>query len=179
MSPRPFPTEEFSAVCDSREAAHRAAEQAYAHAQAMLANGERPRIVCTLAVEPVSIRLRRFFHGVVLKQVSEQARVMGDRFTIDVWKEHVRRLFVGDHGFRWETMRLPGTKHATPRRVRISTEELGNREYAKLVDEVIQYATVELGVEFIFTHEDQVLLTRKPTRREHADDRRSAADDGA
>lgn len=166
MSPRPLPIEEFSAICRTDEDARIACRRVFDKALLDIANGERVRISCGPAVEPVSIRLRRFLHGVVLKQISEQAQVDGVRFTIDVWKEHLRRLFVGDHGFRWETMRLPGAKQATPRRVRISTEELGNREYAKLVDDVIQYATVELGVEFIFTHEDQVLLTRKPTRRE-------------
>lgn len=157
---------EFSAVCFTREDAHQASIRAYSHAQALLADGEQVLIECRPATQPVKVQQRRFLHGPVLGQISEQARVHGERFVIDVWKEHFRRMFVGDHGWRWESpMKLPGQKRATPRRIRASTEELGVRDYAKLIDQIIDYAAHELGVVFQFTHEEQALLSHKPTRR--------------
>lgn len=157
--------EEIAFVCFDPESAHAAAVKVYSHAKAEFENGTGSvRISCGPSVEPVSIRQRRFLHGVVLRQVSEQAKVDGVRFTVDIWKEYFRRKFVGDHGFRWESMRLPGQKHATPRRVRISTEELGPREYGKFIDQIVQDAALELGVEFVFTTEEQTLLPHKPKK---------------
>ena len=163
-------SDSYSAVCFTREDAHVAVTRAYAHAQAMFANGEPTVLIeCKPGVEAVSVKQRRFFHGPVLGQISEQAKVDGVRFTLDIWKEFFRRKFVGDHGFRWETQRLPGDKHARPRRIRISTEELGVRDYAKFCDEVIQYGAEELGVSFVFTNEEQALLRHKP-RAKHGDE---------
>lgn len=156
--------DEFSEVAMTREAAHAACNRAYQHAQAMLANNESVRISCGPAVEPVGIQQRRFLHGVVLKQISEQAKVDGVRFSIDIWKEHYRKRFVGAGGFRWEAVRgivigedgqAHAAKHATPRRVRMSTEELGTKAYAKFIEQVIDHATVELAVVFDIDEADQ------------------------
>ena len=172
--------ESFSAIAASREQAHEAATRAYEHAQAMIERGEPALISCGPAVEPVSIRQRRFLHGVVLRQISEQAQLHGVRFTVDIWKEHFRQRFVGDGGFRWESMRVPRwdpdlgqlilPKHATPRRVRISSEELGQREYARWTNEIIDHAVVELGVEFHFTTEERELIARRPQPKEERAD---------
>ncbi|MEO6710805.1 MAG: hypothetical protein ABI054_06075 [Planctomycetota bacterium] len=166
--------ETFSAIAQTREEAHAATLRAYSHAKAMLDNGEMVLITCGPSVLPVSVQQRRFLHGVVLKQISEGARVDGQRYTIDVWKEHYRTRFVGDGGFRWESTRVPkwdaqaGTyvvpKRATPRRVRISTEELGVRDYAKWTNEIIDHAVLELSVEFHFTNEERELIAKKPKR---------------
>lgn len=172
-------SDDFAEVCMTREQAHAACLRAYAAAQALLANGENALIECKSAVEPVSVRQRRFFHGAILRAISEQARVAGQRYTIETWKEHYRARFVGDGGFRWETTLIPkwdakaGTfvvpKRATPRRVRVSTEELGVRDYSRLIDTVIDHAITELGVAFEFTNEEQGLLRHKPKKDEHDD----------
>ena len=136
----------------------------------MLANGETPLISCGPSIEPVGVKQRRFLHGPTLGQISDQARVNGQRYTTDTWKEHFRRLFLGDGGFRWEVMRLPGAKRSTPRRIAISTEELGVRAYAEFTNKVIDYAALELGVAFIFTNEEQSLLRHKPKGKASGND---------
>jgi hypothetical protein len=154
--------DEFRAVVFSPEEAHAAVTRGYAHAKALLANGENVLVTVSRALEPISIKQRRFLHGPLLGQISEQARVAGQRFTVDTWKEFFRRLFLGTNGARFEMQRLPGQKKATPRRIQISTETLGVRAYAELIDRVIEYAVTELNVEFAFSNEDRALLRRRP-----------------
>ena len=156
----------YSVVIVTRDSARERFKAAMNHAAAMLDNGENVLLSVGPALEPIGKKQRRFLHGPVLSQISQQAKVAGDRFTVDIWKEHFRRLFVGANGFRWESIKLPGAKHATPRRIRISTEELGVRAYAEFIEKVIQYAVTELGVEFLFTSEERELIARKPNTAE-------------
>lgn len=118
-------------------------------AKCLLDNGEQVLLTVGVAIEPVGIQQRKFFHGPVLTQISEQVRVRGERFTTDVWKEHLKNLIL-EREPKYEMRKLPGAKRATPRRVRRSTEELGVRAYAKFIDEVIDYAVLEWGVVFRF-----------------------------
>lgn len=156
----------FSAVVTTREEAREPFKRAMNHAAAMLDNGENVLVSVGPALEPIGVQQRKFLHGAVLKQISEQVSLGGQRYTIDVWKEHYRRRFLGDGGFRWVSMQLPGAKKATPRRVAIRTEELGVRAYSKFTNEVIDDAIAELNVTFVFTSEERELVARKPTHQE-------------
>ncbi len=92
-----------------------------------------------------SARQRRFLHGPVLGQISEQAKSDGQRYVLKVWKEYFRRKYLGD---RWESYRLPGAKRATPHRTRVSTEDLTVKQYSDYIDRVIAHAATDLGVAF-------------------------------
>jgi hypothetical protein len=168
--------DEFRTVVHSKEAAHDAITRGYAHAKAMVANGEAVLIVIGPALEPISIKQRKFLHGPVLGQISEQVRVNGERYTIEVWKEYFRKLFLPDlyemrRSPRWDKTlaRLVQPKRATPVRVRQSTEDLGVRAYAEFTNKVIDHAVVEFSVSFVFTVEDQEMRTAKPRAKAKAD----------
>ena len=88
---------------------------------------------------------RRFLHGPVLGQIVEQAKADGQRFVMAVWKEYYRAKFLG---FRWEHYKLPGQKKATPRKVRVSTEDLSVKQYSEYIDKVLADAATEFGVVF-------------------------------
>jgi hypothetical protein len=90
-------------------------------------------------------RQRKFYHGVVLKTIAEQAVVNGQRFPLPVWKEHFREEHLG-YVVKSFTNPLTGKKHR--RKVRLSTEDLGVRKYAELIEKVMAFAATELGVEF-------------------------------
>lgn len=93
-----------------------------------------------------SIQQRRYFHGVVLKEISEQVRDLdGNRHDLKVWKEYMREKFLGS---TWKLSRDPLTGKKKRRKVRVSTEDLGLRAYSKLIDEVTAYAATDLGVAF-------------------------------
>jgi hypothetical protein len=105
----------------------------------------RLRLVLGFDRDDKSAKQRRFLHGPVLGQISEQAVVAGVRYAMPVWKEHLREKFLG---FTWECVRRPGQKRATPRKVRISTESLSVKQYSEYIDKVLAYAATDLGVAF-------------------------------
>lgn len=159
-------------VCSTKEQAHAAAVQGYAHAQALLANGERVRITVAPDHDDITVKQRRFLHGPVLRQISEQVRVDGVRYTAEVWKEHLRRLFLPD---RWEMRKVPRwdaekgmlvpAKRATPHRVRVSTEDLSIKQYSEYIDRVLAHAATEWGVQFRFETDEREAVRYVPKRR--------------
>lgn len=146
----------FAATQDARLHVMR---QANAQAAALVAQaladdapGRRIRVVIGVDHEDKTVKQRGFYHAAVLPQISEQATVGGLLYTAKIWKEFFHRLYIGH---RWESIRLPGQKRATPRRVRISSEDLSIKQYSELLDKVIAYAVTELGVSFRFIAEER------------------------
>lgn len=90
-------------------------------------------------------RQRRYYHGVVLKTIADQAHPNGAQFPLAVWKEHFRKEYLGH---KTVTAINPLTGKKSRRRVRISTEDLGVRAYSQLIDRVSAFAATELGVTF-------------------------------
>lgn len=88
---------------------------------------------------------RRYYHGVVLTEVAEQAKANGEKFPMPVWKEHFRKTYLGN---KRKTFINPLTGKKQSRQVRISTEDLGVKAYSKLIEQVTAFAATELGVMF-------------------------------
>jgi hypothetical protein len=88
---------------------------------------------------------RRKYHGHILTQIAEQACVNGQKFPMLVWKEHFRAEYLG---FKTVSTMNPLTGKKSRRRVRISTEDLGVKAYAKLIEQVTAFAVTDLGVVF-------------------------------
>lgn len=152
----------FTTVLTSRDGARETFVRAMNHAAAMLDNGESVLLSVGPALEPVGVQQRRFLHGPVLTQISEQVRVFGERFVTAIWKEFYRKLFLPD---AWEVRKLPGQKRATPVRVRQSTEDLGIKRYSELIDKVIAHAATEFGVEFRFESDERESVKYRPPAR--------------
>jgi hypothetical protein len=112
--------------------------------------------------EPVSVKQRRFLHGPVLGQIAERAVVNGQQFSAATWKEHFRRLFLGD---RWVSMRLPGAKRATPQRQRVSSEDLTVKQYSEFIERILAYAVTELGIEFDLDQRERDEARYQPPKR--------------
>lgn len=165
-------TERQTRVVETREQAHAAAMQVYAVAKMLIQDGKRAQISVSEDCDPISIKQRRFLHGPVLTQISEQVRVEGERFVMQVWKEFFRKLFLPD---RYEMRRVPvydkkqcrlvHPKRATPYRVRSSTEDLNVKSYSGYIDKVIQHATFEWNVVFDFDQQEREAVRYvKPVR---------------
>jgi hypothetical protein len=136
------------------------------HAKQMLAAGEMVVLSVEVAKKPIEVWQRKFFHGPVLTQISEQVSVNNQKWVPKAWKEYYRQMFLPD---TWVMMQLPGQKKATPRRVRHSTEELGPKGYSEYTERVIAHASTEFGVEFHFDPDEResaryVAPARKPKR---------------
>lgn len=156
--------DEYRATLRTAEGAREHFINAMNLARTMLDNGEQVLLSVTVALEPVGVQQRKFLHGPVLTQISEQVRVAGERFTTDIWKEYFRRLIL-EREPEYEMVKLPGAKRATPRRVRKSTEKLGVREYAKFIDEVIDTAVAEFNVAFRFEMNEREAMRYVDPRR--------------
>lgn len=163
-------SDEFRAFIHTGDEGRVVFQQAMAHARAMVDNGEPVMVRVGPALEAIGVQQRRFLHGPVLSQIAEQAIVSGHRWAVDAWKEFFRRKLLGANGWRWEMQQLPGQKRATPRRIRISTEELGVRRYAEFIDEVIAYAASELDVAFHFNEgEREATRPARHSRQQQGD----------
>ena len=108
-----------------------------------LKSGRRLLVEARLYEDDKTDRQRRYYHGVVLKTIAQQARPNGQQFPLRVWKEHFRATYLG---FKTVTTINPLTGKKSRRRVRISTEDLGVRAYGDLIDRVTAFAATELGV---------------------------------
>jgi len=119
--------------------------QIWPWAKNMLMAGHRLDVEVRLHEDTKTDAQRKYYHGVVLTEIAKQARVNGQRFPLAVWKEHFRAEYLG---FKTVTAVNPMTGKKHRRRVRKSTEDLGVKAYATLIERVTAFACTDLGVEF-------------------------------
>lgn len=98
---------------------------------------------------------QRGYYHVILEFIAEHGRANGQKYPMAVWKEFFRDKFLG---FKVKTFTNPMTGRKVRRRVRVSTEDLGVRGYANLIDKVTAFASTDL-----------TLTVPAPRSREHID----------
>lgn len=138
-------SEVLDRIVTTREQAHEAARQVYANAQAILANGEKPRILCEQFEEDRTLLQNAFYWAACLPDISAQAQIGGQRWTVDAWHELFKRQFLG---FEVVKVRVAGRKKPTVIRRLRSTTKLKVKAMSKYLDEVQSFAAAELGVQF-------------------------------
>lgn len=109
-----------------------------------------------------TLRQNRFYWGAVLDQVSEQARVAGQRYTTEAWHELGKRQFLG-----FEVVKVPvaGRKRAQVYRRLRSTTDLTVKQMSEYLDRFIAFATADLAVVFDFDPvEREAVRYRRPAR---------------
>ena len=114
-------------------------------AKSMMLAGHRLVAEFRLAEDVKTDGQRRFYHGIVLTEVAKQATANGQKFPLAVWKEFFRDKFLG---FKTVSYVNPMTGKKLRRRMRKSTEDLGVKAYATLIEQVTAFACTDLGVEF-------------------------------
>ena len=165
--------ETFARIVRTREEAHAAARTVYAIAQDLMADDRPVRITCGEDEEPISVKQRAFLHAAVFPQIEAQYQHPdGTHSDRRAWKEYFRARFLGD---RWVSKRVPRwdaaagrmvlPKRKTPHRERVSTEDLSIKQYSAYIDTVIDTATLELGVQFVFLAEEREAVRYHPPAR--------------
>jgi hypothetical protein len=98
---------ENSVVVTTREDLYQACNQGYHRGRVLIADGKR--VVVTVAEDEESLTAlqRKFFHGPLLGQISEQVRVEGVGYTRQAWKAHLKNEIL-ERNPRFETVRVPG-----------------------------------------------------------------------
>lgn len=178
-------SDRVAVIARTREAVHEAITHGYSLAKVLLQDGKRVSVNIGEDEEPLTVKQRKFFHGIVLMQIAEQVRVEGQRYTLDVWKEYFRKLFLGSGGYRYVMRRqlrwdpklcaLVQPKRATPHRELVSTEDLSIKQYSELIDKVIAHAQTDLGVAFHFIDFEREEVRWKPPVRKQREPAAQAA----
>lgn len=130
---------------DPQQAHHSLSGHVWPWAKSMLAAGNRLVLEVRLAEDVKTDKQRKYYHGVVLTEIAKQARVNGQKFPLAVWKEHFRSEYLG---FKTVSCTNPMTGKKHRRRVRKSTEDLGVKAYAQLIERVTAFAVTDLSVKF-------------------------------
>jgi len=140
-----------------------------AHLQA----GRKVVIEARLAEDVLTDKQRKYLHGFILKTIAAQAAPNGQKFPMEVWKEHIRAQFLG---FKTVTTKNPLTGKKVRRRQRVSTEDLGVKGYSEYIDRVAAWAVTDLGVEFVdeWVDPDTGEIYRLSEMRQHGRKRKPA-----
>ena len=140
-------------VCHNPQQAHQVLTGSFwPWLKAMTAAGNKIVVRGEEYENELSDKQRGYLHGVVLTQIAQQARDLdGQAHHMRVWKEYFRSTFLGS---KKKTMVNPLTGKKTRRLVRVSTEHLGVKAYAKYIDQVTAFASSELGVTITVRFED-------------------------
>jgi hypothetical protein len=142
-------SEVLDRIVNTREAAHAASLDAYRMAQQIIANGQRARIVASEHDDDRSLQQNRFYWGACLRDISEQAMVGGQRYTVDAWHELFRRQFLG---YEIEKVRVAGrTRPVINRRLK-STRGLKVKPFSLYLEQLQAFAATDLGVRFRVSH---------------------------
>lgn len=107
---------------------------------------ERNRPLRVIVVEEEQDRLDeqiRYYFGVTVKAVSEQAWVNGQRFSKEAWHEHFARMFLPP-----KEIVLPDGE-VVIKRASIARGHIGIKVMAEFTQQVEAYAATELGVEIV------------------------------
>ena len=90
-----------------------------------------------LLEDDITEKQRGYLHAVVLTEIAQGLVIDGRRYSMAVWKEHLRREFLPD---KVQTFINPLTGRKSRRRVRQSTEDLGIRGMADYIDKCCAWA---------------------------------------
>jgi hypothetical protein len=161
----------------TREAVRAAVTRLYEHAKERIATapdkvdsetGElEPRVwrfVFGEDQDDRSLKQNRFYFGVVLKQISEQARVASQRYTAEAWHELGKRQFLG-----YEVIKVPvaGRKRVQVYRRLRSTTDLTVKQMSEYLDEFIAFAEADLSVVFEFNQQErEAVRYKRPARKQ-------------
>lgn len=132
-------------LVSTKEGAHAAAMRAYQFAQQIIANGKAARVTTLEADDDRTLQQNRFYWGAVLKEISEQARIEGQRYTVDAWHELFKRQFLG---YEIKRVRVAGRKHPVVIRRLKSTAKQKVKPMSIYLDKVQAFAATDLGVQF-------------------------------
>jgi hypothetical protein len=103
----------------------------------------RPVVAEFRLLEDDKTNEQRGYLHIIYTFIAEHAVVNGQKFPMKVWKEYYRDKFLG---FKVKSFKDPMTGRTVRRRVRVSTEDLGVKGYAILIDKVTAHASTDLNL---------------------------------
>lgn len=138
-------SEVLDVVVRTREGAHRVVKLAYEKAQALIADGKQVRILTEEAEDTRSLQQNAFYWAVVLREISEQARIEGVQWSADAWHQYAKRTYLG---YEIKRTVIAGRKRKAVSRQLRSTTKQSVKRMSKYLDELMAFAVTDLGVRF-------------------------------
>ena len=132
-------------IVASREQAHEAATALYAQAKAILEIGRKARLSCELQDDDRSLQQNRYYWGVVLAEIAEQACINGQRWSAEAWHELGKRMFLG---YEIKKITVAGRRRKQVIRRLRSTARLKVKPMSVYLEKVQAFACTDLGVRF-------------------------------
>lgn len=96
-----------------------------------------------------TLRQLRFYWGVVLKEISEQAKINDIGATAQGWHLFFKRQFLG---YQFKKTQLPGAKRPSITRTLRSTTGLSVKKMGVYLEQVQASAATDFGVSFSASH---------------------------
>jgi hypothetical protein len=126
-------------------AAHQAALAAYQLCKALTIARRPARITACEYEDDRSLAANRYYWGVVLKEISEQAIICGQRWTADAFHELFKRQFLG---YEIKKYTVAGRRKKQVIRRLKSTTGLKIKAFATYIEKIQAFAATELAVTF-------------------------------
>jgi hypothetical protein len=127
------------------EDAHRTMTLAYGMSKVSLAAGKPVRIQVAEHEDDRSLRANAYYWGCVLPAISAQAKLDGQRWTVDAWHELAKRQFLG---YEVKKLVVAGKKRKLVIRQLRSTSGLKVKAFSVFLDRLQAFAATDLGVRF-------------------------------
>lgn len=116
------------------------------YCRAQWQNGiERLKVTIEPEEDAKTVQQGRFYWGIVLMQISEQARIEGQRYTVDAWHELFKRQMLPRVSKR---AYVAGKKRPVMTTTIGTTKGLGVRKMSAFIEKVIAFGVNDLGVRF-------------------------------
>jgi hypothetical protein len=133
-------------LMSSPEEAHQHVTELYRNLlKPMTARGKVMQVTACEAEDNRSVLANRYYWGFVLKDISEQGAIEGQRWAVEAWHELFKRQFLG---YRVRKFKVAGSKRVRVVRELRSTTDLKTRAWHKYLDQLMAFAANELGVVF-------------------------------
>jgi hypothetical protein len=138
-------TQALDIVATTPEGAHKACEEAWRICKELTLAGKRVQIVAREDEDDRSLKQNRYYWGVVLKEISAQARVEGQRYAAEAWHELFKRQFLG---YEIKRVKVAGRKRPVViRRLRSTTTQTVPK-FSRYLEQIQAFAVTELSVVF-------------------------------
>lgn len=132
-------------IAHNPQSAHEAVQEAWRVCKALTMAGKKVHIKAGEAEDDRSLQQLKFYWSVVLKELSEQARIDGAKYTPECWHGLAKRLHLG-----YEIVRekVAGKKRPTVYRRLKSVGKQKAKPLAEYIEKVMAWGATDFGVAF-------------------------------
>lgn len=113
--------------------------------KSMLIAGHRMEVEVRIKEDDRTLQQNKFYWSACLTEISQQARIGGEKYTADAWHQLFKRQFLG---YEIKRATVAGSKRKKVTRTLKSTKGLKVRPMSIYLDKVQAFAAGELGVHF-------------------------------